>query len=318
MPSCVSPYDEAVTGFTGMDMGNPHTVCAVVCLAVAAVCFVVGTITGNVSQVDKLWSIVPVVYTAIPLVFNPMDPRLQLMTLLATLWGVRLTYNFWRRGGYTWPPWSGEEDYRWPLLRSGKIPAFKILTNKYVWVVFNLTFISLYQNLLLFMIASPALGAWVATKCPEGAPPLGLMDAALAAVFLALLTLETVADNTQYRFQEEKYRQINSGTPREKLPGEYAVGFCRSGVFAWSRHPNYFAEQALWCTFYWFSYVANPGGCPFNWTLAGCLMLIITIFGPSTWLTESITKGKYPAYAEYQANVNMFIPSPPMTRTKVS
>jgi steroid 5-alpha reductase family enzyme len=34
------------------------------------------------------------------------------MAALAAVWGLRLTYNFYRRGGYAWPPWTGEEDYR--------------------------------------------------------------------------------------------------------------------------------------------------------------------------------------------------------------
>jgi hypothetical protein len=34
------------------------------------------------------------------------------MAAVAAVWGLRLTYNFYRRGGYAWPPWTGEEDYR--------------------------------------------------------------------------------------------------------------------------------------------------------------------------------------------------------------
>jgi steroid 5-alpha reductase family enzyme len=42
-----------------------------------------------------------------------VDPfRLVLMAAVSAVWGLRLTYNFYRRGGYGWPPWSGEEDYR--------------------------------------------------------------------------------------------------------------------------------------------------------------------------------------------------------------
>ena len=34
------------------------------------------------------------------------------MAAVSAVWGLRLTYNFYRRGGYAWPPWTGEEDYR--------------------------------------------------------------------------------------------------------------------------------------------------------------------------------------------------------------
>ena len=67
------------------------------------------------------------------------------MALLSTLWGLRLTYNFWRKGGYS----SGGEDYRWPVLR-------KKLNNRCLFTLFNLAFISFYQNILLLLIALPS------------------------------------------------------------------------------------------------------------------------------------------------------------------
>ena len=74
-----------------------------------------GELTGNVSQVDKLWSILPCIYAwEIALVYP--SPRLYLILLPITIWGIRLTYNFSRRGGYRWPPWTGEEDYRLALV----------------------------------------------------------------------------------------------------------------------------------------------------------------------------------------------------------
>ena len=74
-----------------------------------------GELTGNVSQVDKLWSILPCVYVWEIALVSP-SPRLYLILLPVTIWGIRLTYNFSRRGGYSWPPWTGEEDYRLALV----------------------------------------------------------------------------------------------------------------------------------------------------------------------------------------------------------
>jgi steroid 5-alpha reductase family enzyme len=39
------------------------------------------------------------------------------MAFLVTLWGLRLSYNFYRKGGYNIIPWKGEEDYRWKIFR---------------------------------------------------------------------------------------------------------------------------------------------------------------------------------------------------------
>jgi steroid 5-alpha reductase family enzyme len=82
-------------------------------LTTAAVCFVVSELTRNCSQVDKLWSIMPVVYVWYVAYAGHFDTRLVLMAVVVTAWGARLTYNFARRGGYSWIPWAGEEDYRW-------------------------------------------------------------------------------------------------------------------------------------------------------------------------------------------------------------
>ena len=50
-------------------------------------------------------------------------PRQTLAASLVTVWGIRLTFNFARKGGYSWKFWEGEEDYRWAIVR--KNPLFK-------------------------------------------------------------------------------------------------------------------------------------------------------------------------------------------------
>src|SRR5439155_4305823 len=145
-------------------------------LAIAAACFIVGELTGNVSQVDKLWSIVPVIYCWLIAAHGGMGERLVLMSVLATAWGVRLTYNFSRHGGYTRKFWTGHEDYRWAIVR--KKPE---LQGALRWRVFHLGFICLYQNALLLLIALPILLAQGSTRS------LGLFDWLLAVAFVGLV-----------------------------------------------------------------------------------------------------------------------------------
>lgn len=90
---------------------------------VTAYTFIVGQITGNNSQVDKLWSVVPIIYTWYMTYLGGWNERMIAMSILVTIWGARLTYNFARRGAYTWKFWEGEEHYRWEILR--KKPGFK-------------------------------------------------------------------------------------------------------------------------------------------------------------------------------------------------
>jgi steroid 5-alpha reductase family enzyme len=253
--------------------------------------FVVGQLTRNNSQVDKLWSIVPAPYAWYMTWKGGMDERMVLMSVLVTIWAARLTYNFARRGGYSWKFWEGEEDYRWEVLRQR--PGFK---NPFVWLLFNLFFICFYQNTLIFLFTLPVLSGLA-----ENAAPLGAWDYVLAAVYVGLVIMEYIADQQQFDFQTEKYRRINAGEPL----GEYADGFVQTGLWSKMRHPNYFAEQSIWVVFYLFSVAAT--GEWLNWTMAGAVLLIILFKGSSDF-SEEISAKKYPAYRDYQKRVARFIP----------
>lgn len=262
-------------------------------LAVALCCFFVSEITGNYSQVDKLWSIVPIPYAAFVAWQSDWQPRLLLMATLVALWGIRLTYNFSRRGGYAWPIWSGDEDYRWGVLR--KMPH---LQGRLRWSLFNLFFISLYQNGLILLFTLPNIVAWQGNE-----RPLNWLDAAATALFLAFLALETVADQQQFDFQTEKHRRVRAG---HALEGDHALGFRTTGLWGLVRHPNYACEQAIWLSFYLFSVAAT--GRWVNWSLTGAVLLMFLFLGSSDF-SEKISAGKYPAYKDYQQRVPRFLPS---------
>jgi steroid 5-alpha reductase family enzyme len=259
--------------------------------AVILLTFVVGQLTGNNSQVDKLWSIVPAPYAWYMTWKGGMDERMVLMSVLVTIWAARLTFNFARRGGYSWKFWEGEEDYRWEVLRQR--PGFK---NPFVWLLFNLFFICFYQNTLIFMFTVPVIAGLA-----ENAAPLGIFDYVLAVIYVALVVMEFVADQQQFDFQTEKYRRKNAG---EDL-GEYADGFIQTGLWSKMRHPNYFAEQAIWVVFYLFSVAAT--GEWLNWTIVGAVLLVILFKGSSDF-SEDISAKKYPKYADYQKRVGRFLP----------
>ncbi|MBK8965808.1 MAG: DUF1295 domain-containing protein [Saprospiraceae bacterium] len=261
-------------------------------LAVALLCFVVSESTRNYSQVDKLWSLLPIGYVWYVAAEAGFGARVTLMAALVTLWGLRLTYNFARRGGYHWIPWKGEEDYRWGILRENPL-----LRNRLSWAAFNLFFISLYQNTLILLFTLPIVVAWQGQS-----RPLNWLDATAALLMLGFIGMETIADQQQWNFQQEKKRLRTSGAT---LTGEYAAGFCSSGLWSRVRHPNYAAEQATWLSFYLFSVAAT--GRWLNWSLAGAVLLMLLFLGSSDF-SEKISAGKYPAYAEYQRRVPRFLP----------
>lgn len=256
----------------------------------ASLCFVVSTITNNYSQVDKVWSIIPAPYVWIVAYQSGFEARIVLMACLVTFWAVRLTYNFARRGGYSWKFWTGVEDYRWPILRAK--PEFQA---PWKWISFNFLFISGYQMGLILLFTLPAL------KSMESIVPLGIYDYFLAIIFIAFVIMEYIADNQQYYYQEEKYRQIKEGD----LDDFHKIGFTHTGLWAYMRHPNYTAEQSVWIVFYLFSVVAT--NIWLNWSVAGALLLVLLFKGSSDFSEEETSK-KYPLYKKYLKEVGRFLP----------
>ena len=267
---------------------------ALVAACSALYCFIVGEITGNNSQMDKLWSILPPVYVWIAAFKGGFAPRLVIMAVIVTLWGARLTWNFARKGAYSWKFWSGEEDYRWGWLRQRG--AFRL---RWVWTLFDLLFISIYQNLLVLLTVMPVVFAFTSDR------PLCWMDLVAALLMLSFICLETVADEQQWKFQTTKWGMIKSGKKLEDLPEPYCKGFNTTGLWACSRHPNYLGEQGTWIAFYLFSIAA--GAPVINWSVAGAVLLVLLFLGSST-LAEYISSSKYPLYSEYRKSVCRYFP----------
>jgi steroid 5-alpha reductase family enzyme len=263
----------------------------IVAAVASAACWLLSLITRDTSWVDRAWSIVPVVYVwifAADALASGLDAtRLVIMAVLVTAWGVRLTFNFARKGGYT-----GTEDYRWAILR-GRLPAW-------LFQVFNLLFIVAFQMTLLVLITLPAD---VALRSPA---PFTAWDAVFAVLFVALLVGETIADQQQWNFHQRK----------KAAGGTLGDGFVTAGLFRYSRHPNFFFEQAQWWVFYAIGATAAVAsgagfmGGAVNASIIGPVLLTALFIG-STIFTESISASRHPAYAEYQRRTSMIVPWPP-------
>ena len=262
-------------------MSAPFFELVPVCAGVAAACWVLSITTREYSWVDRIWSIAPPCYVGwIAHRDGYSDPRLLLVLALVTAWGVRLTYNFARRGGYA----PGGEDYRWAVVRERLGPrGFQI---------FNAVFVAPVQNALLLLLAAPAHTMWQHRDAP-----LSPADLALAVVFGVFLLGETIADQQQWVFHRDKARLAARGEPSR--------GFLDAGLFRYSRHPHYFCEMAMWWTIYGFAVAAS--GRWLHWTMAGPLLLTM-LFQGTTRLTESLSLAKYPQYAEYQRTTSRLVP----------
>jgi steroid 5-alpha reductase family enzyme len=244
-------------------------------VAVCAATWLTSIITKEYSWVDRIWSIIPIAYMWVfAYGANFEDSRLNVMAVLVTLWGARLTYNFARKGGYA----PGGEDYRWAILRKKMSP--------FIYQIFNIFFIVIFQNALLLAITMPA------NLALENRTAFGVLDAVFSALFLGLLIFEFIADQQQWNFHQLK-------------KAGQATGFLDKGLWANSRHPNFFAEQGQWWVLGFWGFAAANNAQPVY--LLGAVVLTALFLG-SARFTEQISLSKYPDYKDYQSRVSMLIP----------
>ena len=286
-----SPY-----GFT-KTQEETFLILGIICACSMAYCFIVGEITRNNSQMDKLWSILPIAYAWVIAIKGECKPRLVLFALVVTLWGIRLTINFARKGAYSLKFWTGEEDYRWQVLRQKKG-----LNKRLPWAMFDLFFISIYQNALVLAICLPAFAAMSSDA------PLGAWDFVGIGLAFGFLLLETAADEQQMDFHTTKNNMLKEGKTLQELPLPYSRGFNTVGLWARSRHPNYLGEQGVWLSLYAVAIGAGVCGYTvFHWTMVGPLVLVFLFLGSSAF-GEGVSNGKYPEYKYYLASVSKYLP----------
>lgn len=263
-------------------IGTPFGVALDLAIIFGAIALLLSLFTRENSWVDRVWSILPPVFCIIVAADAGFESaRLNLMTLLVVLWGVRLTYNFARKGGFK----RGGEDYRWEYTRQ-RLGEFK-------FQLMNATFNTFGQMLIIWLFTAPIHQAWLNRN-----EPLNWVDVVAASLFLIYLIGETVADQQQWNFHQEKKRKIEAGE-------EITEPFLTTGLFSYCRHPNFFCEISMWWVFYLFAFAAS--GALLQWPIAGAIVLNLLFLG-STQLTESISLEKYPSYKDYQQRVPALIP----------
>lgn len=280
---------------------NPIITALSFSIALAPVALVVSESNKNYSQIDRLWSLLPNFYNLHYLLYAYLSgldiARPGLVALATTIWSTRLTYNYWRRGGYQ----VGSEDYRWLIVKN--------YVGATVMFLFNIVFISLAQSLLLFMVTTPTyvilLTSRLATVRNESSADSG--DATFAVIIAILVAFTATADEQQWNFQNAKHSYRGTAkVPAGYKQDELERGFPTTGLFAYSRKPNYAAEQCVWGTLYLWSCYASETW--YNWTGFGITGYLF-LFQASTWLTELLSEQKYPEYKQYRKQVGKFIPT---------
>lgn len=239
---------------------------------------------------------------------NTSLARLIIMSVLVTIWGSRLTYNFYRKGGYD----CTTEDHRWVYVRR----MFGYPEKKLIFHLVNFFFTAFFQNYLLLGLVVPMW--YIQTTSPTALNKFDLVNAVLFGFFLSI---EIIADQQQWHYQTRKYKWVDEQKTGAKTKytqeeiDNFKRGFLINGLFKYSRHPNFFAEISMWWVIYSFSLSAQLGSMQknfnpwsaVNYSIFGALSLTI-LFQISTILTEYISASKYPEYKKYATKVSRFIP----------
>ena len=174
------------------------------------------------------------------------------------------------------------------------------IPNPFLWQLFNLFFITLFQSGLFVLFTYPVYS--LTFYSAESLPVLFWVFAVLGIV---LVCFEFAADQQQWNFQTAKKAAAAQKDYHAKYSGDVKNGFLSQGFFAFSRHPNYFCELGFWWTIWLaaFSLTWNP----LSSGLFGPVLLTI-IIASSTYLAESISSSKYPEYQNYKKKVTSIIP----------
>lgn len=113
-----------------------------------------------------------------------------------------------------------------------------------------------------------------------------------------------ITQPTDFHQAKNSYKET-AKVPQGWTRDDMERGFLTKGLWAYSRHPNFASEQAVWVTLYQWSCFETRSFA--NWSFVGTLSYLV-LFYSSTIFTESVTNGKYVDYAEYKKRVGKFIP----------
>lgn len=121
------------------------------------------------------------------------------------------------------------------------------------------------------------------------------------------MVFEYFADGQQWNYHAAKHQyQKTARVPTGWTRSQMDRGFNTTGLWKYSRHPNFAAEQAIWILLYAWSCVQSH--TTWNWTCVGVINYVM-IFQGSTPLTECVSASKYPEYKLYQERVGRFFPA---------
>lgn len=219
----------------------------------------------NVNHIHSMWSLfIGMAAYTYSLFFYALHDRNIIIITLITLWALRAS------GFQTARHWAKPEDNRHAALRSKHAPFFWLSS---LYLVFGL------HAILAWSISMPLFGA-------IGSPtPLSNLDHLGVAIVLFGLLIQTCADWQLSRFKSKSHN-------RDEV--------LRTGLWQYSRHPNYFGECCVWWGFYCIAYAAGAW-----WSVISPLLVTLLMVQYSR---ASTNINRLPAYTHYMESTNALLP----------
>lgn len=253
---------------------------AVMMLGLALVLWVVAVQVRDVSFVDSFWGAgMAIVAVLAWLRLSPPSPLASLLMVMTVVWGARLAIHLfirWRREG---------EDARYARLLAAD-------RKRGTFARAALVKVFLAQTILLMLVSSPA--HYGILEAGSVQPVSGLALAGLA-VWLIGIAFEWIGDWQLARFRADP---ANAGQVMDR------------GLWAWTRHPNYFGDACAWWGI-WIA-AASAGWWVAAATVAGPLFLTWTLMRWSgAPMLERGMADRRPGYTAYRERTSPFFPRPP-------
>lgn len=250
---------------------HPYSIALMVILAVSMVSWLISLAKKDVSFVDTLWPLFFLIAASVfALWTQSLSDRAMLVLALVALWSLRLSIYITARN------WGQPEDYRYQSIRANNEPGFAF---KSLYIVFGL------QGVLAWLIALPLLPAIASDSA------LNTIDIIAAALWIVGFIFEAGGDYQLARF---KARDENKGRVLD------------TGLWRYTRHPNYFGDFCIWWSFYLFAVASGSW-----WGIASPLLMTILLMKVSgVAMLETTITDRRPEYASYMRQTNAFFPGP--------
>lgn len=242
--------------------------CLPVMLSFGFAFWIVSLAKRDVSVVDILWPLLFLIAGISTFFLSEPGPRAVLMLTLVAVWAFRLSiYLAWRN-------FRNGEDRRYRAIRQNNEPRFWL---KSLYLIFA------FQVTIAWIIALPVVAA------VESGVPLRWLDGLGVALWSIGFVFETVGDYQLARFKAD------AGNRGRILD---------SGLWRYTRHPNYFGNACVWWGIFLIALASGAW-----WTVVSPLLMtyLLLKFSGVPMLEDSIV-ARYPQYRDYRQRTSSFLP----------